>query len=47
VYVLTVGPDRTASVDVTLTDRLVGAEVRVVLRDDGHVVAGPHVGRPV
>ena len=47
VYVLTVGPDRTASVDVTLTDRLAGAEVRVVLRDDGHVVAGPHVGRPV
>lgn len=46
VYVLTVGPDRTASVDVTLTERLTGGEVRFTVRDDGQPVAGPHVGRP-
>jgi hypothetical protein len=46
VYVLTVGPDRTASVDVTLSDRLRGTDVRFVVRENGEVVAGPHVGRP-
>jgi hypothetical protein len=46
VYVLTVDVDRTAAVDVTLSERLVDEEVRFVVREDGRPVAGPHVGRP-
>lgn len=46
VYVLTVGPDRTASVEVTLSERLTGREIHLTVRDDGQPVAGPHVGRP-
>ncbi len=46
VYVLTVEADRTASVDVTLSERLVGSEVRLVVRENDRAVAGPHVGRP-
>jgi hypothetical protein len=47
VYVLTVDATRRASVDVVVTDRLVGERLHLVIRDDGSVVAGPRSGRVV
>ena len=46
VYVLRVDANRTAGVDVRLAPRLAGDEVRLVVRENGTVVAGPQVGRP-
>ncbi|WP_380675246.1 hypothetical protein [Salinigranum sp. GCM10025319] len=46
VYVLRVEASRTASVDVRLASRLAGDEVRLAVRENGTVVAGPQVGRP-
>jgi hypothetical protein len=47
VYLLTVDADRTASVDAALSDRFAGDRIRLVVRDDGRVVAGPRAGRRV
>jgi hypothetical protein len=45
VYVLTVDANRTTRVDVTLPVRPGGTDVRLVVRANGSVVAGPRVGR--